>query len=212
MIINSQIEKYIEEHTSFGDEQLAEIERFTQEKLPSGYHMLSGKVQGGFLYLMCKLLHPQHIVEIGTFTGYSTLCLAKALGKTGKITTIESDTLAAGYAQGFFDKFGYANNINLLVGKANEILPTWNEQFDMAFVDADKINTLWYVECLLEKINSGGCIVVDNALYHGEVLKNPSASKAGKAVQAFNEAIKNKKNIESSLLSIRDGLWFIRKM
>lgn len=212
MIINPQIEQYIENHTSFGDEQLAEVERFTQEKLPSGYHMLSGRVQGGFLYLMCKLLQPQHILEIGTFTGYSTLCFAKALGEKGRITTIESDTLAAGYAQGFFDKFGYAKNIHLLVGKAKEVLPTMNEQFDMAFVDADKVNTLWYVEYLLGKINRGGCILVDNAFYHGEVLKNPSESKAAKAMQAFNEAIKNKENIESSLLSIRDGLWFIRKL
>ncbi|MGL4346798.1 MAG: O-methyltransferase [Chitinophagaceae bacterium] len=210
-MMNPLIEQYIEQHTSFGDEQLAEVERFTQEILPSGFHMLSGRVQGAFLYLMCKLLQPKHIIEIGTFTGYSTLCFAKSLSEGGKITTIEQDTLAAGYAQNFFNKFECASKIKLCVGKATEVLPTLKEGFDMAFVDADKINTLWYVEYLLEKINTGGCILVDNAFYHGEVIKNPCESKAGRAIQAFNEAIKKKKNIETSLISIRDGLWFIRK-
>ena len=209
-LINPKAEQYANQYTSALDEVLEEIENYTLANHPHA-HMLSGHVQGKVLELFSKMIAPKRILEIGTFTGFSALCLAKGLPADGKLVTIELREEDAATAKKNFAKAVMEQQIELLVGDALQIIPTLQESWDLVFIDADKVNYINYYELTLLSLKSGGWILADNVFFHGEVLEEKITGKNAKAIQAFNEHLKNDDRIERAMLTIRDGLFLIQK-
>jgi caffeoyl-CoA O-methyltransferase len=201
---------YAERFTSAEDDLLQKVNRQTQaEHLQP--QMLSGHVQGVLLQVISTLLRPTRILEIGTFTGYSALCLAKGLGPDGQLHTIELREADAATSQKNFNESTSKDKIYLHVGNALDIIPTLNEQWDMVFIDADKTGYIDYYKMVLPRLRSGGLILADNVLFHGEVLEGNITGKNAKAIQAFNEYVQKDESVEKVLLTVRDGLLFIVK-
>jgi caffeoyl-CoA O-methyltransferase len=209
-LINPLAENYAKHHTSAPDEVLNAIAEYT---LTSHAHaqMLSGHVQGKVLEMFSRMIQPKRILEIGTFTGFSALSLAKGLQQNGKLYTIEIRTEDAETATGYFKKAGMDNIIELHVGDALEIIPTLNETWDLVFIDADKVNYINYYELTLPSVKKGGWLLADNVLFHGGVLEENIKGKNAKAIQAFNEHVKNDNRVQQAMLTIRDGLLLIQK-
>ena len=174
-------------------------------------HMLSGEVQGQFLSMLSCLKSPIHILEIGTFTGYSALCLAKGLAPNGVLHTIESRLEDAQTASNYFEQSKYAHQIKLHVGDAKEIIPTLPLAWDLVFIDADKTGYTQYYEMVVPMLAKGGVIIADNVLFHGEVLEDTISGKNAVAIHAFNEHVKNDTRTSQVLLTIRDGMLLIQK-
>ncbi len=210
--LNPELLKYIEDHTGEEDEILAELRRYTFLKVVHP-RMISGPVQGKFLEMISKLMRPERILEIGTYTGYSAICLAKGLGVKGKLITIEiNDELKEIYTR-FFDKSGLSDKINSITGDALEIIPRLHDQFDMIFMDADKEEYPDYYKLILPKLRSGGLLIVDNVLWDGKVIKEEfREDKATQSIMRFNNLVNNDKKVENILLPLRDGLMLIRKL
>ena len=209
-LINHKTENYAKNHTSALDELLTEIEEYTLANHPHA-QMLSGHVQGKVLEMISRMIKPERILEIGTFTGFSTICLAKGLQPDGKLHTIELRTEDANTAKNYFSKAGLENKIQLYIGDAQEIIATLNENWDLVFIDADKVNYITYYELTLPLVKKGGWILADNVLFHGEVLEETVKGKNAKAIQAFNEYVKNDDRVQQVMLTIRDGLLLIQK-
>jgi caffeoyl-CoA O-methyltransferase len=201
---------YAERFTSAEDDLLQRINQQTQAKHPQA-HMLSGHVQGKLLQFISKLLQPRRILEIGTFTGYSALCLAKGLAPDGQLHTIELREADAVTSQINFNESSYKDKIYLHVGNALEIIPGLHETWDMVFIDADKTGYIEYYKLVLPQLRSGGLILADNVLFHGEVLEENITGKNAKAIHAFNEYVQKDELVENLLLTVRDGLLFIIK-
>jgi predicted O-methyltransferase YrrM len=174
-------------------------------------HLQSNWNQGGFLSFFSKLLAPQSILEIGTFTGFSTLCLAEGLTATGTIDTIELRTEDANAARIHFDASAKGHQIFSHIGDAKDILPTFHKQWDLVFIDADKTGYIEYVNLVLPMLSDKGVIIADNVLFHGQVFEEKITGKNALAMHAFNEYILAHKDIEKIMLTIRDGLTLIRK-
>lgn len=174
-------------------------------------HLQSNWNQGGFLAFISKILNPKYIIEIGTFNGFSTLCLAEGLTADGQIDTIEIREEDAKKAQSYFEQYGHGKNIYQHTGDAKTILPKLPQLFDLAFIDADKTGYIDYYTLLKPKMSTNGIIIADNTLFHGEVLEEKISGKSAKAIQAFNELIAADVETEKILLTIRDGLTLIRK-
>lgn len=209
-LINHKIEDYAKSHTSALDELLTEIEENTFANHAHA-QMLSGHVQGKILEMISRMIKPERILEIGTFTGFSAICLAKGLQPGGKLHTIELRTEDANTAKNYFIKAGLENKIQLHMGDAQEIIATLNENWDLVFIDADKVNYIPYYELTLPLVKKGGWILADNVLFHGEVLEETVKGKNVKAIQAFNEYVKNDDRVQQVMLTIRDGLLLIQK-
>ncbi len=216
-LINKQAEDYAQYFTSREDELLKEISEFTNQHPHA--QMLSGHVQGKILETLSCLLKPKRVLEVGTFTGYSALCLAKGLQPDGLLHTIEIRSEDAKLARSFFSKSLYNNKIILHEGNALQIIPTLNQVWDIVFIDADKISYLDYYELTLPHVKKNGIIIADNVLFHGEVLVRKDSSgeenikgKNAKAIHAFNRHIEDDKRVEQVMLTVRDGLSLIRKL
>ncbi len=209
-LINPGAEQYAKKNTSALDEVLSEIEAYTLANHPHA-QMLSGHVQGKVLELFSKMIAPERILEIGTFTGFSALCLAKGLADDGKLITLELREDDAATAGKYFAKAGMESKIDLYVGDALEIIPTLNENWDLVFIDADKVNYINYYELTLPAVKKGGWILADNVLFHGEVLEENIKGKNARSIDAFNEHVKNDDRVEQAMLTIRDGLLLIQK-
>ena len=209
-LINPKVEQYAKHYTSALDEVLGEIEMFTLANHPHA-QMLSGHVQGKVLEMFSKMIAPSRILEIGTFTGFSALCLVKGLQADGKLITLELREEDAATAKKYFVKAGMESKIDLLIGDALQIIPTLQENWDLVFIDADKVNYINYYELTLPSLKSGGWILADNVFFHGEVLEENVIGKNAKAIQAFNDHLKNDDRIERAMLTIRDGLFLIQK-
>ena len=209
-IVTPEAEEYAGLFSSSDDELLREIAATTQAQHPHA-HMLSGHVQGKFLEMISTLMQPGRILEIGTFTGYSALCLAKGLLKDGKLHTIELREQDASVAQVNFSRSNAAGKIILHLGNALQIVPELKEIWDIVFIDADKVNYINYYQLVLPFVRPGGVILADNVLFHGQVLTQPVSGKNAKAIQAFNEYVQQDDNVEQVLLTVRDGLLMIRK-
>ena len=209
-LINLKAEQYAKHHTTALDEVLQEIEDYTLANHPHA-QMLSGHVQGKVLELFSKMIAPKRILEIGTFTGFSALCLAKGLQEDGKLITLELREDDAATAKKYFEKAGMESKIELLVGDALQIIPTLQENWELVFIDADKVNYINYYELTLPSVKSGGWILADNVFFHGEVLEENVKGKNAKAIQAFNDHLKKDDRIERAMLTIRDGLFLIQK-
>lgn len=211
-MIERTIEEYAEEHTTPEDEVLFELNRKTHLKVLRP-KMLSGHLQGKFLQMISEMIQPQHILEIGTYTGYATICLARGLKKGGKITTIERNAELESMIRQYIRKAGLESSVNLKMGDAITILKQSNELFDLAFIDADKENYLTYYSLIKEKIRKGGYIIVDNVLWYGKVIneaesKDPDTT----AIKAFNDYVQEDTDVENLMIPFRDGLSIIKKM
>ena len=209
-IVNDKANEYATGYSEATDSLLHEIEKYTLENHAHS-NMLSGPLQGKFLEMISKIISPQQILEIGTFTGYSALCLAKGLAENGKLHTIELREEDAKIANGFFAKSLHNDQIILHQGNALEIIPTLEQSWDMVFIDADKTNYINYYELTLPQLKTGGVILADNVLFHGEVLEENISGKNAKAIQAFNEHVAKDERVQQVIITMRDGLMLIRK-
>ena len=207
--INEDIEDYAHEHTQSEGELLAQLEKETYETLEIP-QMTTGRIEGRFLKMLAQLIGAKRILEIGTFGGYASLSMAEALPDDGELITCDVDPIAIAFAKRFFAKSEHGKKITLMEGPALESLKTLSGPLDMAFIDADKENYWNYYEAILPMIRPGGLIVVDNVLWSGRVLNPVDASD--KAIHQFNERIKNDARVESVLLTVRDGIYCIRKL
>lgn len=200
------IEEYVVNHTQNEPELLRQLNKETWQKVLNP-RMLSGGYQGRILSMISKLIQPKTILEIGTYTGYSALCLAEGLQKNGTLFTIDKNVELEDFAKKYFGQSLYKEQIKQLVGNALDIIPTLNEQFDLVFIDADKINYLKYFKLIIDKMNSGGVILSDNVLWSGKVVQKIEPNdKDTKALIEFNKMLKSEDRIETVLLPIRDGL------
>jgi caffeoyl-CoA O-methyltransferase len=210
-LISERLQAYMGRWVSPLPELLNEVEQFTSANHPEA-HMLSGAQQGQFLSMISQLMRPRRILEIGTFTGYSALCLASGLSEYGKLITIESREADAQTARAFFNRSPYSHQIQLLQGDARAVLPTLTETWDLVFIDADKTGYLDYFNSLLPSVRRNGFILADNIFFHGQVLEDPAKGKNAKAMIAFAEAVKNCSTVEQVPIPLRDGLMLIRKL
>jgi predicted O-methyltransferase YrrM len=174
-------------------------------------HLQSSWTQGGFLSFISKMLAPTHILEIGSFTGFSALCLAEGLTINGELHTIELREEDAQKAKAAFDINPRSKQLHMHVGDAKEIIPTLHKKWDLVFIDADKTSYIEYYNLVLPLLNDKGIMIVDNVLFHGEVLEESIKGKSAKAIQAFNEYVLLDQKTEQVMLTIRDGLTLIRK-
>jgi caffeoyl-CoA O-methyltransferase len=204
-LIHQLANEYALKHSSPMDELLSEIYQYTLENHPES-HMISGPLQGNLLTMISKMIRPKSILEIGTFTGFSAICLAKGLQENGRLLTIESRASEATVAKGFFERCAYKEQILLQVGDAKVILKDLNESWDLVFVDADKTGYIDYFEMLMQHAKSGSWMLFDNVFFHGEVLKDKLTGKNAKAIDAFNEHVSKDPRVEKLMMTIRDGL------
>ena len=209
-IISSLAENYADVYTTAEDEVLKNINKETVQNHPQG-HMLSGHVQGRFLSFISKIIQPKYILEIGTFTGYSALCMAEGLAEGGELHTIELRQEDAATALKNFKASGQNNKIKLHVGDAQEIIPTLPHEWDLVFIDADKVSYIKYYELVFEHLSKKGLIIADNVLFHGQVLEEPIKGKSAIAIDLFNKHIAEDPRSEQVMLTIRDGLLLIKK-
>lgn len=209
-LIPELVLQYAEKFTSADDPLLEEVSHFTREHHPKA-HMLSGKVQGRLLEMISCMMQPRRILEVGTFTGYSALCLAKGLAIDGQLHTLELRQDDAATAQGFFNRSPHKEKIFLHVGDAVQKIGELDETWDLVFIDADKTSYTTYFGLIMPKLRPNGFIFVDNTLFHGQVLEPEIRGKNAKAIQAFNEMLRQRTDIEFVLLPLRDGLTIVRK-
>lgn len=205
------IAAYSNTHTSSESEVLSQLNRETHAKVLQA-RMLSGHLQGRFLAMISHMILPKNILEIGTYTGYSALCLAEGLQKNGKLITIDINEELEAFTRSFFEASGLASSIDFRIGNALQIIPTLPETFDLVFIDADKPNYANYYNLVIEKVRIGGFIIADNVLWSGKVAN--TGSKIDKDTQNmldFNQKIHEDERVENVLLPIRDGLMVVRK-
>lgn len=209
-IIATQIEKYIEDCSDEEPPLLRELNRETWQKVLNPL-MLSGAYQGRLLSMISNIKQPQTILEIGTYTGYATLCLAEGLTEKGTLHTIDLNEELLAIQSKYFQKSPYANQIKQHTGNALDIIPTMDIKFDLVFIDADKVNYSNYFHAIINKMNQGGIILSDNVLWKGKVVE-PIADndKDTSAIVAYNKLLKEDPRIETVLLPIRDGLTISR--
>ncbi|MCH8534807.1 MAG: O-methyltransferase [Flavobacteriaceae bacterium] len=205
-----EIDQYVEQHTQAEPKILQELNRETWQKVLQP-RMLSGHFQGRVLSMLTKLIQPNIILEIGTYTGYSALCMAEGLASNGKIITIDRNEELEEIQQKYFQKSGFQDQIIQHYGNALEVIPQLNEKFDLVFIDADKSNYANYFDLVIEKMNPGGVILSDNVLWSGKVTQKPDEKDVDtKALIQYNKKINEDPRVESVLLPIRDGLTITR--
>ncbi len=205
------LDEYILQHSEQEPPLLQELYREAHVRLLRP-RMVSGHLQGRILSMLSTMIQPKRILEIGTFAGYSALCLAEGLPIDGKLITIEIDDEMEDFARSFFEKSPYKEKIELLIGDSLQLIPTLNEQFDLVFIDADKRDYCAYYEAVFDKVVPGGYIFADNTLWDGKVVEPLVANdKQTEGVLAFNNYIATDNRIEKVILPLRDGLTLIRK-
>lgn len=210
-LINATIQGYAEKYSTAEDPLLKEVSEYTIANHPE-HRMLSGHLQGAFLSMASCMIRPARILEIGTFTGYSALCLAKGLAADGELITIELRETEADVARIFFNRSDYKNQIRLITGDAKKIIPQLNETFDLVFIDADKTGYIEYFNLILPKVRKNGFIFADNIFFHGQAVEEDVSGKNAKAVREFTEFIARRTDIDKMILTLRDGLYLIRKL
>ena len=206
-----KINAYAEAYTKAESKLLAELNRDTNANVLFP-RMLSGHLQGRMLSMLSKMIQPKRILEIGTYTGYSALCMSEGLQEGGMLHTIELNPEHEDMIRKYFQKAGAENKITLHIGNAMKIIPTLNETFDLVFIDADKENYLAYYEMVLGKLRNGGYIFADNVLWSGKVLEQVDPNdKETKGIVEFSKKVQADERVENVLLPVRDGVMIIRK-
>ena len=210
--LDEKLAQYIEQHSDAEPLHLQQLNRETQLKVLMP-RMISGHFQGRVLSMLMKMIKPTRILEIGTYTGYSALCMAEGLAEGGELITIDINAELEEMVRQHFDMSDYAKNIKYLLGDAKNIIPTLDGLFDVVFIDADKENYALYYDLIFDKINTGGYIIADNVLWSGKVVaEGIKIDKDTKALLDFNDKVQADPRVENVLFPIRDGLLIARKI
>ena len=209
--LSPELQQYITRHTSPEPPLLSELNRETHSKVMKP-RMLSGHVQGRFLALLSRMIKPEQVLEIGTYTGYSAICLAEGLAPGGLVHTIDVNEELEDMVRGYLTRAGLADKVRYYIGPALQLIPTLDYSFDLVFIDADKINNALYYEMVLDKVVPGGFILVDNVLWSGKVAQqtNKKIDADTQSILDFNARIQADDRVENLLLPLRDGLMMIR--
>ena len=209
--IEEKVEEYSIAHTSPESTLLNVIDRETHLEVLRP-RMLSGHFQGRILSMLAKMVGPARILEIGTYTGYSALCLAEGLSKEGRLYTIDINEELEDRVRQYFLDSPYNSQIDFIIGDATNLIPTLNENWDMVFIDADKKNYLNYYELVISSVNPGGYIIADNVLWSGKVVEKEHDDEDTQALRVFNDTLSKDSRLEVVLLPVRDGLLIARKI
>jgi caffeoyl-CoA O-methyltransferase len=209
-LLSDELKSYLESSCDPESDLLKQIDRETHLKV-SLPRMLSGHYQGRVLSMFSKLIHPRRILEVGTFTGYASLCLAEGLSEDGILHTIDINAELEDMVRASFDKSDLGLKIKYHIGNALEIIPNLNEIFDLIFIDADKKNNESYYNLTIDKLRSGGLIIVDNVLWSGKVIAEKKTDSATTLISNFNEMVSADQRVEKLILPVRDGIFIIRK-
>ncbi len=206
-----EIDEYVVRHSQAEPQLLSELNRETNQKILQP-RMLSGHYQGRVLSMISKIVNPKNILEIGTYTGYSAICLAEGIQAGGELHTIDMNEELFDFQKRYFNRSPYSNQIIQHLGDAKEIVPTLELKFDLVFIDADKENYCDYFHMIIDKLNSGGILLSDNVLWSGKVLEEPESDDAATAgLIEYNDLLIRDDRVETVMLPIRDGLSISRK-
>ena len=205
-----EMDRYLENHTSAEPEILKRLRKETFQKTTQP-HMISGYLQGRLLAILSKMINPKNILEIGTFTGYATLCLAEGLSADGKITTLDINEELAYLPKKYFEESEYSGQIDFQLKDAKAFLKETDEFFDFVFIDADKENYVEYFNLIKPRIKSGAVVLFDNVLWYGKVLEEDPKQKSTQIIQELNDLIAKDEDFENLILPLRDGLHLSRK-
>jgi len=207
--MNKNLGKYLADHSSPEDPLLGELYRETHLRFVNP-NMVTGHIQGKLLEFISGMINPEMILEIGTFTGYSAICLAKGLKPGGKLYTVEINDELQEFSRSYFSKAGLEENIVQLTGRAQDIIPGLDAMFDLAYIDGDKREYIEYYNIIVRKMRPGSFILADNVLWGEKVLEKNSKDPQTRGIIEFNEMIKNQQNIEDVILPVQDGIMLIR--
>ena len=207
--ISSKLQQYIDDHSMEESDLLKALDRETHQKVLQP-RMLSGSYQGRLLALLAKMIEPKKILEVGTYTGYATLCMAEGLATGGSIDTIDYNEELSYIQRRYFDQSPYRSQIVQHLGEAKDVIKTLTGPYDLVFLDADKENYPQYFDLIIDKLETGGVILSDNVLWSGKVLEKAS-DEATSALQEYNHKINTDARVETIILPIRDGLTITRK-
>ena len=210
MSLTTPLDQYIADHSSPEGDYLYKLFRATHVEILAP-QMASGHIQGRLLKFLVKMIRPRRILEIGTFTGYSGLCMAEGLDEGSKLYTFEVEDELEDFTRRWIDGSPYADKIEFIIGDALEIVPTLGEKFDLVFMDGNKREYIKYYEMAMEYLNDGGWILADNTLWDGHVIDPTRQDAQTNGVRAFNNLIRNDERVEAVILPLRDGLTIIRK-
>ena len=210
MSLTTPLDQYIADHSSPEGDYLYRLFRATHVEILAP-QMSSGHIQGRLLKFLVKMIRPRRIVEIGTFTGYSGLCMAEGLDDDGKLYTFEVEDELEDFTRRWIEGSQFADKIEFIIGDALEIVPTLGEKFDLVFMDGNKREYIKYYEMAMEHLNDGGWILADNTLWDGHVIDPARQDAQTNGVRAFNDLIRNDERVEVVILPLRDGLTIIRK-
>ena len=208
--LDPNLEAYVAKHSEQEPELLQKLARETHLKVLQP-RMLSGAYQGRLLAVLSKLTSPKRILEIGTYTGYSALCLAEGLQADGQIDTIDKDEELTDMQRSYFDASGFGKQIVQHLGNGAEIIPAIEGTFDFVFIDADKEQYPLYFDLIVDRVRSGGLIIADNVLWSGKVMES-AVDEATQSLQVFNKKVADDKRVETVILPVRDGLTLLRKI
>lgn len=205
------LRRYCEAHTTPQDQLLKELERETYLKTLNP-QMVSGHLQGTLLKLLSQMIRPKQILEIGTFTGYATLCLAQGLPEDGILHTIEANKELAYLIEKYLERSGMKSQMSLHIGQAQEIIPEIAGNFDLVFIDAGKLDYQTYYDLIINRVNPGGLILADNVLWGGKVIDDQNREKTTEFLRQFNDDVQSDPRVENLLLPIRDGMMIMRRV
>ena len=208
--MNKKLEQYIEQHSTPEDPVLEDLYRQTHIRFINP-NMVSGHLQGRLLEMISLMIRPENILEIGTFTGYSAICLSKGLRPGGKLITIEMNDELTSFASSFFCRAEADTKITQLTGRAQDLIPGLDLMFDLVFIDGDKREYIEYYNLIIDKVKPGGFILADNVLWGGKVLENETNDPQARGIINFNEMIQKENRTENIIMPLRDGLMLIRK-
>jgi caffeoyl-CoA O-methyltransferase len=209
--ISQELDDYVCDHTDIESDLLKELNRETNVKVLNP-RMLSGHYQGRVLSMLSKMIQPHRILELGTYTGYSALCLAEGLTENGLLITVDVNPELEEMVDKYIQKSPFKNQIQQIIGNGMDVIPTLNEEFDIVFIDADKRNYAAYYDLVFDKVRKGGYIISDNVLWSGKVVNEYEKSDLDtKILKDFNAQLHNDPRVENILLPIRDGLMIVRK-
>jgi len=209
-MMDKELEQYVLDYSTPEDPVLEELYRQTYIRFLNP-NMISGHLQGKFLEFISQMIRPENILEIGTFTGYSAICLSRGLKPGGKLITIELNDELTAFAHSYFVRAGVDKKITQMTGRALDIIPGLDHMFDLVFLDADKKEYIEYYNLVIDKVKPGGFILVDNVLWSGQVLEKETTDPQARGIIDFNEMIRKEQITENVIIPIRDGLMLIRK-
>lgn len=208
--MNRKLEKFLLEHSTPEDPVLEDLYRQTHIRFVNP-NMATGHLQGKFLELISMMIRPENVLEIGTFTGYSAICLSKGLKPGGKLITIELNDELTAFSHSYFCRAGAESKITQMTGRAQDIISGLDIMFDLVFIDGDKREYIKYFRLIIDKVKPGGFILADNVLWGGKALEKSVSDPQTRGIIEFNEMIKNNNKIEKIILPLRDGLMIVRK-